>query len=81
MARRIRFKPLLQPTLLRDLLALDEQELLSMALMDDSADAFVPPSMNLRYEWRGFSFGSFWFGYYFSFGGRSSPRLGGRRAM
>ncbi len=37
-------------------------------------------SMNLRQEWRGFSFGNFWFGYYFG-SNHSSPQTGERWAV
>ncbi len=80
MARRFRFR-LSQPGSLYDLMALGEPGPVSVALLDGVTAEHTLLSMNLRYEWRGFSFGSFWFGYYFTLGSAPSPRLGGRWAM
>ncbi len=80
MARRIRFR-LSQPNVLHEGTVLGEAIPVSVALLDGVTAKHTLLSMNLRYEWRGFSFGSFWFGYYFTFGSTPSPRLGGRWAM
>ncbi len=51
----------------------DEVALLPIALLDGPSPDEMMFSMNLRQDWRGFSFGNFWFGYYFG-GIHSSPQ-------
>lgn len=55
---------------LLELLHSDEDSLLPINLLDGPTADEILLSINLRTEWRGFSFGNFWFGYYF---GLSQP--------
>lgn len=47
--------------------------LLPISLMAGPSANEMLFSMNLRHNWRGFSFGNFWFGYYFG-NNHSSPQ-------
>ena len=47
-----------------------ENSLSPVILLDGPSVDEIVLSINLRHEWRGFSFGNFWFGYYFT----SAPR-------
>jgi len=44
--------------------AREEVALLPIALLNGPTADEMLFSMNLRQDWRGFSFGNFWFGYY-----------------
>lgn len=57
-----------------------DHALLPISLLDGPTAEEILLSINLRHEWRGFSFGNFWFGYYFSFS-QPSPRWEGRWAV
>lgn len=48
-----------------DLIRNEDDSLLPINLLDGPSAAEILLSSNLRHEWRGFSFGNFWFGYYF----------------
>ncbi len=48
-----------------DLIRSEDDSLLPINLLDGPSAAEILLSSNLRHEWRGFSFGNFWFGYYF----------------
>jgi len=48
-----------------DLITSEDAPLLPTNLLDGPTAAELLLSSNLRHEWRGFSFGNFWFGYYF----------------
>ena len=48
-----------------DLIRSEDESLLPINLLDGPSAAEILLSSNLRHEWRGFSFGNFWFGYYF----------------
>lgn len=48
-----------------DLIPNEDDSLLPINLLDGPTAAEILLSSNLRHEWRGFSFGNFWFGYYF----------------
>ena len=48
-----------------DLIRSEDDSLLPISLLDGPTAAEILLSSNLRHEWRGFSFGNFWFGYYF----------------
>lgn len=48
-----------------DLLCSEDDSLLPINLLDGPTAEEILLSINLRHEWRGFSFGNFWFGYYF----------------
>ena len=48
-----------------DLICSEDDSLLPINLLDGPSAAEILLSSNLRHEWRGFSFGNFWFGYYF----------------
>ncbi len=52
-------------TTIADLICSEDDALLPINLLDGPSAAEILLSSNLRYEWRGFSFGNFWFGYYF----------------
>jgi hypothetical protein len=43
----------------------EDVALLPIALLNGPTADEMLFSMNLRQDWRGFSFGNFWFGYYF----------------
>ncbi len=45
---------------------LDEESTSAVILLDAPTTDEIVLSIDLRHEWRGFSFGSFWFGYYFT---------------
>ena len=47
-----------------DLISNEDDSLLPISLLDGPTAAEILLSGNLRHEWRGFSFGNFWFGYY-----------------
>lgn len=51
----------------------EDLALLPIALLDGPIAEEVLYTMNLRHNWRGFSFGNFWFGYYFGTN-HSSPQ-------
>jgi len=48
-----------------DLQPNEDVALLPISLLDGPTADEMLISMNLRQDWRGFSFGNFWFGYYF----------------
>jgi hypothetical protein len=52
-------------TTIADLICSEDDALLPINLLDGPSPAEMLLSSNLRHEWRGFSFGNFWFGYYF----------------
>lgn len=54
--------------------------LLPIALLDGPTADEMLLSINLRQDWRGFSFGNFWFGYYFG-SIHSSPQAEERWAV
>ncbi|MFZ1752214.1 MAG: hypothetical protein WBO46_23715 [Caldilineaceae bacterium] len=58
----------------------EEVALLPIALLDGPTANEMLFSMNLRQDWRGFSFGNFWFGYYFGTD-HSSPQTEERWAV
>ncbi len=45
---------------------LDEESSSTVILLDAPTADDIVLSIDLRHEWRGFSFGNFWFGYYFT---------------
>ena len=53
------------PVTIADLIRSEDDSLLPISLLDGPSAAEILLSSNLRHEWRGFSFGNFWFGYYF----------------
>ena len=53
------------PATIADLIRSEDDSLLPINLLDGPTAAEILLSNNLRHEWRGFSFGNFWFGYYF----------------
>lgn len=55
----------------------EEVKLLPIALLDGPTADEMLFSMNPRQNWRGFSFGNFWYGYYFGTN-HSSPQTEGR---
>ena len=59
-------------TVLRTLLS-EEESLLPISLLDGPTAEEILLALNLRHDWRGFSFGNFWFGYYFPFPQPSPP--------
>ena len=50
-----------------------EDGLLPISLLSGPTAEEMMLSINLRHEWRGFSFGNFWFGYYFAMQDPSPP--------
>ena len=58
----------------------EDVALLPIALLNGPTADEMLFSMNLRQDWRGFSFGNFWFGYYFG-SNHSSPQTGERWAV
>lgn len=58
----------------------EDAALMPIALLNGPTADEVLYSMNLRHEWRGFSFGNFWFGYYFG-SNHSSPQTEERWAV
>lgn len=58
----------------------EEVALLPIALLNGPTADEMLFSMNLRQDWRGFSFGNFWFGYYFGTT-QPSPQTEGRWAV
>jgi len=58
----------------------EEIALLPIALLNGPTADEMLFSMNLRQDWRGFSFGNFWFGYYFGTT-HSSPQAEERWAV
>lgn len=56
-----------------EMLPNDDNSLLPISLLDGPTPEEMLLSINLRHEWRGFSFGNFWFGYYFSMQHPSPP--------
>ena len=52
------------PVTIADLIRSEDEALLPINLLDGPTAAEILLSSNLRHEWRGFSFGNFWFGYY-----------------
>jgi hypothetical protein len=53
-----------EPKSIADLVRSEDDSLLPINLLDGPTPAEMLLSSNLRHEWRGFSFGNFWFGYY-----------------
>ena len=53
------------PVTIADLISNEDESLLPINLLDGPSAAEILLSSNLRHEWRGFSFGNIWFGYYF----------------
>lgn len=58
----------------------EDAALLPIALLNGPTADEMLFSMNLRQDWRGFSFGNFWFGYYFGTD-HSSPQAEERWAV
>ncbi len=58
----------------------DSVLLLPIALLNGPTANEMVQSTNLRQDWRGFSFGNFWFGYYFGTT-HSSPQTEERWAV
>jgi hypothetical protein len=58
----------------------DEAFLLPISLLDGPTAEEILLALNLRHDWRGFSFGNFWFGYYFSLP-QPSPQVEERLAV
>ena len=63
-----------------DLLCSEDDSLLPINLLDGPTAEEILLSINLRHEWRGFSFGNFWFGYYFGIN-QPSPLIEERWAV
>lgn len=51
----------------------EDEALLPISLLDGPTAEEILLGLNLRHEWRGFSFGNFWFGYYFTVPQSSPP--------
>jgi hypothetical protein len=60
------------PTL-SEALRKEDETLLPISLLDGPTAEEILLALNLRHDWRGFSFGNFWFGYYFSVPQSSPP--------
>jgi hypothetical protein len=58
----------------------EEEVLLPISLLDGPTAEEILLALNLRHDWRGFSFGNFWFGYYFTLP-QSSPPVEERLAV
>jgi len=58
----------------------EDVALLPIALLNGPTASEMLFSINLRQDWRGFSFGNFWFGYYFG-SNHSSPQTEERWAV
>lgn len=58
----------------------DEAFLLPISLLDGPTAEEILLALNLRHDWRGFSFGNFWFGYYFTLP-QPSPQVEERLAV
>lgn len=63
-----------------DCLLHEEERLLPISLLDGPTAEEILLALNLRHEWRGFSFGNFWFGYYFTLP-QPSPQVEDRLAV
>jgi hypothetical protein len=57
-----------------------EERLMPISLLDGPTADEILLALNLRHDWRGFSFGNFWFGYYFTLS-QSSPQVEERLAV
>ncbi|MCB0115508.1 MAG: hypothetical protein R2873_20020 [Caldilineaceae bacterium] len=57
-----------------------DERLLPISLLEGPTHDEFMLALNLRHEWRGFSFGNFWFGYYFAVS-QSSPQVEERWAV
>lgn len=57
-----------------------EERLMPISLLNGPTAEEILLALNLRHDWRGFSFGNFWFGYYFG-SIHSSPQTGERWAL
>ncbi len=58
----------------------NDERLLPISLLEGPSHDEVMLALNLRHDWRGFSFGNFWFGYYFTVS-QSSPQVEERWAV
>ena len=56
-----------------DSLVRKDERLLPISLLEGPTHDEFMLALNLRHEWRGFSFGNFWFGYYFTVSQSSPP--------
>jgi hypothetical protein len=63
-----------------DSLVRKDERLLPISLLEGPTHDEFMLALNLRHEWRGFSFGNFWFGYYFAVS-QSSPQVEERWAV
>lgn len=63
-----------------DSLVRKDERLLPISLLEGPTHDEFMLALNLRHEWRGFSFGNFWFGYYFAIS-QSSPQVEERWAV
>lgn len=63
-----------------DALVRKDERLLPISLLEGPTHDEFMLALNLRHEWRGFSFGNFWFGYYFAVS-QSSPQVEERWAV
>lgn len=57
-----------------------EERLMPISLLDGPTAEEILLGLNLRHDWRGFSFGNFWFGYYFTLP-QPSPQVEERFAV
>lgn len=73
-------KQITQQQSVRDSLIRKDERLLPISLLEGPTHDEFMLALNLRHEWRGFSFGNFWFGYYFTVS-QSSPQVEERWAV
>jgi hypothetical protein len=63
-----------------DSLIRKDERLMPISLLDGPTSEEILLALNLRHDWRGFSFGNFWFGYYFTLP-QPSPQVEERFAV